>query len=81
MTTRARVRVGKMVTYRPTDAEASTGGDSAGALWPARITKVNATSVNLFVHEADGTVIAKTSVSQGGAKGQYSFQGLAEIAP
>jgi hypothetical protein len=77
-TSRSRFRPGRRVQYQPTDAEATTGSDVAGALWPATIVKVNADgTVNLHVHEADGTVIAKTSVSQGVGKGNFSFVGPA----
>lgn len=75
---RSRYRVGRDVQYQPTDAEAATGNDVADARWPARITKVNSDgSVHLFVHEADGTAVAKTSVVRGGGKGQFSFIGSA----
>lgn len=75
---RSRYRVGRAVQYQPTDAEAATGNDTADAQWPARITKVNADgTVNLFVHEADGTTVAKTSIARGGGKGQFTFIGPA----
>lgn len=72
---RARFRVGREVTYFPTDAEAATGNDDAGANWFARITKVNLDgTVNLHVLEGDGGFIAKTSVSQADRKGGFSFR-------
>lgn len=81
MTDRTRFRVGRDVTYRPTDAEATTGGGSAGDDWPAKITATNADgTVNLHVLEADGTTIAKTDVGQGQGKGQFDFRGLAAVA-
>jgi hypothetical protein len=70
---RNRLRVGRQVTYFPTDTEASTGNGSAGDQWPATITKVNSDgTVNLSVHEADGGFIAKTSVVKGVGKGTFS---------
>lgn len=83
MANRSRVRVGRKVTYFPTDAEATTGGGAAGDQWDATITAVNSDdTVNLHVLEADGTVIAKTSVAKGTGKGAYhpTF-GLAGRAP
>ena len=71
---RARIRVGRDVIYRPTDAEAATGNGSAGDDWSARITAVNADgTVSLFVYESDGGSIAKTAVSQGGGKGTFDL--------
>jgi hypothetical protein len=62
------------VTYFPTDAEATTGNDDAGAKWFARITKINLDgSVNLAVLEGDGGNLAKTSVSESDNKGGFSF--------
>lgn len=74
MSDRQRVRVGRDVTYYPTDSEASTGGGNDGDAWTARITAVNNDgTVNLCVFEADGGVLAKTDVEQGGRKGQYDL--------
>lgn len=82
MTDRQRVRVGRSVTYSPTDAEAAAGGDASGALWPATVTLVNpvTATVNLIVFRADGTTLAKTAVSLGSQKGSYSTRGLANVA-
>ncbi len=81
MTERYRVRVGREVTYFPTDAEAATGNGSAGDHWTATITNVNADgTVNLSVHEADGGFIAKTDVARGQNKGQFDLRGLARVA-
>lgn len=74
MSSRSKYRVGRDVTYYPTDAEATTGNGSAGDAWTARITAVNSDdTVNLCVFEADGGVIAKTDVVNGSQKGQFSF--------
>lgn len=74
MSDRQRVRVGRDVTYYPTDSEASTGNGAAGDAWSARITNVNSDgTVNLAVFEADGGLIAKTDVERGGKKGQYDL--------
>ena len=81
-TNRAAVRVGRSVVYRPTDAEASTGGDNAGATWKAWITRVLANgTVNLHVLEGDGTTIAKTGVSRGERKGEFQTIGLGPESP
>ena len=76
MADRQRIRVGRDVTYLPTDAEATTGGGDAGDQWPAKITDVlpNGT-VNLTVFETDGTLIAKTGVARGSRKGQFTLDG------
>ena len=75
MANRARVRVGRTVTYLPTDAEASTGNGNAGDEWPATITAVALDgTVNLSVHEADGGFIAKLAVAQGEQKGQFTLR-------
>lgn len=72
MASRARVRVGRQVTYLPTDGEATTGNGNAGDQWPATISAVNSDgTVNLSVHEADGGFIAKTDVVKGSQKGQF----------
>jgi len=73
------VRVGKSVTYQPTDAEATAGGGSFGDYWPAKITLVAATTVNLAVFRANGSMLAKTGVLRGGTKGTFGLQGLAEL--
>jgi hypothetical protein len=81
MVDRQRVRVGRNVTYRPTDAEAATGGGSVGDAWPAKITGVAASgAVNLFVYETDGTAIALTGILRGQAKGTYDLTGLGDSA-
>ena len=72
---RVRFRVGREVTYFPTDAQAATGNDDAGAKWFARITKTNLDgSVNLAVEEGDGGRLALTVISEGDRKGFYSFR-------
>lgn len=83
MANRTRVRVGRKVTYFPTDAQASTGNGSAGDQWPAVITRVLADgTVNLSVDEADGGVLAVTAISKGTTKGTYNpVFGLAGRAP
>lgn len=74
MANRARIRVGATVAYLPTNAEATTGNGAAGDRWNAVVTAVLPTGkVNLMVNEADGTLIAKTSVSKGESKGSFSF--------
>lgn len=81
MTDRTRFRVGRDVTYRPTDAEASTGNGSVGDEWRATITATNSDgTVNLHVLEADGTTIAVADVVRGQGKGQFDFRGLAAVA-
>ena len=76
MGTRARIRVGRDVNYRPTDAEAVAGNGVVGAVWSARISNVNANgSVNLFVYEADGGTIPLTAILRGGQKGQFDLLG------
>lgn len=76
---RSRKRVGRSVTYLPTDAEATTGNGVAGDHWPATISAVNTVTglVNLFVIEADGGIIAKTDVALGHQKGQFTYFGKA----
>lgn len=72
MTTRTRLRVGRQVTYFPTDAEAAAGGGVSGDEWPAIIANVNADgTANLNVTEADGGVLAVTSASQGTTQGRF----------
>lgn len=72
---RARFRVGREVTYFPTDAEASAGGGSAGDAWFGRITKVNVDStVNIAVAEADGGALAKMNISRTQRKGGFDFR-------
>ncbi len=73
---RAKIRVGRDVNYRPTDAQATTGNGNAGDVWSARITAVNADStVNLFVYEADGGFVALTDISEGSTKGTFDTLG------
>jgi hypothetical protein len=73
-TSRARFRVGREVTYYPTDAEAATGNGDAGDAWYATITKVNADdTVNLNVKEADGGIVAVTDIPRGIRKGEFDF--------
>lgn len=77
MADRQRVRVGREGAYYPTDAEAATGGGASGDAWSARIVNVNLDgTVNLAVFEADGTMLAKTSVSQGNSPGTFSLHDL-----
>ena len=81
MAERYRVRVGREVSYFPTDAEATAGNGNAGDIWRATITAVNPDgTVNLTVHEADGGIIAKTDVPRGQQKGQFDMRGLAAVA-
>jgi len=69
---RARVRVGRHVTYFPTDAEATAGGGNAGDRWPAVIADVNSTgTADMTVFRANGTTLAKTAVSRGQIKGTF----------
>jgi hypothetical protein len=76
--TRERQRVGRKVTYFPTDAEAVAGGGTEGDQWPATISDNNNDgSANLHVVEADGGTIALTSIAQGQRKGEWDFRGLA----
>ena len=78
MADRQRIRVGRQVAYRPTDAEAATGNGNVGDVWSATISAVNGDgSANLSVVEADGGLIAKTGVTQGAGKGQFDFRGVA----
>ena len=80
MTTRERNRRGREVAYFPTDAEAATGNGGAGESWPATITATNPDgTANLNVLEADGGFIAKTDVTQGERKGEYSLRNLGGI--
>lgn len=73
-TSRARHRVGREVTYYPTDAEAATGNGDAGDAWYATITKVNQDgTANLNVKESDGGIVAVTDVPRGIRKGEYDF--------
>jgi hypothetical protein len=72
MADRQRVRVGRDVTYRPTDAEAATGNGEVDDEWHATISRVNADgTVNLSVLEADGGFIALTDIAQGQVKGTF----------
>lgn len=72
MTTRTRVRVGRQVTYFPTDAQATAGGGASGDQWPAVIGNVNADgTVNLNVTEADGGTLAVTNIAQGTTAGTF----------
>jgi len=74
MTDRSRVRVGRRVSYRPTDAQAAAGNGSAGDVWAATITAVNADgTVGLHVLEADGGELALTAIGQGQAKGAFGL--------
>jgi len=76
MADRKRVRVGRAVTYFPTDAQAATGNGSAGDSWLATVTAVAQTGlVNLSVHEADGGFIALTGIAQSGRKGGFATVG------
>lgn len=77
MTTRARIRPGRECAYFPSDAEAATGGGSAGDVFPATIVRTVGTAVNLHVLEPDGTTLALTGVLRGQAKGQYDLTGIA----
>jgi hypothetical protein len=81
MADRNRIRVGRGVTYFPSDVEAAAGNGNAGDQWAATITAVNPDgSANLNVLEADGGMLAKTDVSRGQQKGQFDVRGLAAIA-
>ncbi len=81
MTSRQRIRVGRDVTYRPTDAEAAAGNGNSGDEWAATITGVSADgSANLSVHEADGGFIALTSVPRGQTKGSIDSYGQASAS-
>lgn len=78
---RQRIRIGRTVTYSPTDAEATAGGGAAGDLWPALITYVNPDGmVNIIAFRPSGTTLAKTSIALGAAKGTYSTRGIAAAA-
>ena len=73
---RQRIRVGRDVIYRPTDAEAATGNGIVGDSWTARITAVNESgTVSLAVFESDGGFIAKTAVPLGEGKGTFALLG------
>ena len=74
MADRQRQRVGRKVAYFPTDAEAATGNDDAGAVWEGTITKTNSDgTVNLQAKEGDGGILARTDVLRTNVKGGYSF--------
>lgn len=76
MANRQRVRVGREVSYFPTDAEASTGGDAAGVTWPATLAKVFADgTVNLNALQGDGVRLDVTGVAQGQRKGEFDLRG------
>jgi hypothetical protein len=76
MADRQRIRVGRDVSYFPTDAEASAGGGEAGDTWFARIAKVNADgSVNLNVIQGDGSELALTDIARGQRKGTFGLRG------
>ena len=76
MTDRQRIRVGRDVSYFPTDVEAAAGGAENGATWPAKITDVASDgSVNLFVYETDGGTIPLTGISRGQTKGTFDLLG------
>jgi hypothetical protein len=82
MTDRSRIRVGREVTYRPTDAEAATGNDDNGALWKGTIAKVLAGgAVNLHVIEGDGGTIAVAAVVESQQKGGFTLIGMGPTAP
>lgn len=75
MSDRARQRVGRNVSYFPTDAEAATGNGDADDVWQAQITRSNPDgTVNLHVLEADGGELAKTDVEESNEKGGFSFR-------
>jgi hypothetical protein len=72
MANRTRVRVGREVTYLPTDGEAGGISDPGG--WVAKIVNVNVDgSVDLHVVKGDGTSMAKTLVHRGAQQGNYSI--------
>ncbi len=76
MADRQRVRVGRGVTYFPTDAEASAGGSDDGAAWIATIGGVNSDgSVNLNAIRGDGTELAFTDIPRGIRKGEFDLTG------
>ena len=81
MADRSRLRVGRRVTYFPTAAQQAAGG--GGEQWSATITAVNADgSVNLNALEADGGILAVTSVAKGTTAGTFApVLGLAGRAP
>ncbi len=75
MSDRARQRVGRNVTYFPTDAEAAAGGGDADDEFHASIARSNPDgTVNLHVVEADGGLLAKTDVEESNEKGGFSFR-------
>ena len=76
MANRQRIRVGREVSYFPTDAEATAGGGSAGDSWFARIALVAQDgSANLNVVQSDGTELAVVAAARGQSKGQFDLTG------
>ena len=73
MADRQRVRVGRDVTYFPTDAQVAAVTGTNGEAWSAKIAKVSTTSVRLNATRSDGSVLALTSIAQGQRKGTYSL--------
>jgi len=74
---RARIRVGRDINYRPTDAQAAAGGGNVDDVWAGRISAVNADgTVNLHALEADGGELALTSIGRGSQKGQFDLLGV-----
>jgi hypothetical protein len=76
MADRQRIRVGREVSYFPTDAEAAAVGDGEGTTWPATIAKVNSDgSASLQAVRGDGTDLALVAVAQGQGKGTFGLHG------
>ena len=67
--------VRQIVCYMPTDGEVDAGGGSYGDEWAAVVCSAGATP-NLCVFQNDGTTLAKTTVTEGTAKGEWKFQTL-----
>lgn len=76
MATRERIRVGRSVRYFPTDAECTTAGVSAGAVWPAVIVGSSPTTAALFVMRGNGVALPKLAVTRSEVKGGYSLHGV-----
>jgi hypothetical protein len=76
MADRQRVRVGRGVTYFPTDVEAAAAGDDNGASWPATIAKVLPDgTANLRILSGDGAADPVLGVARGIRKGEFDLTG------
>ena len=70
---RARLRIGRLVRYHPSSSEQTSG--ASGTSIPGVITKINASgTVSVAAFQGDGTVLAKTALSESENAGGYDFR-------